>query len=66
MSNFALDLAIEKAWEYQFLAYPNPAVGAAVIVNNQILVDAHKKAGEPHAEVNALWQALALFIKLLI
>jgi len=63
MSNFALDLAIEKAWEYQFLAYPNPAVGAAVIVNNQIFVDAHKKAGEPHAEVNALWQAFSAFHK---
>ncbi len=50
-----LQLAINKAWEYQFLTYPNPAVGACVVKNNEILaVEAHKEAGKPHAEVNAL------------
>ncbi|MEO1924309.1 MAG: riboflavin biosynthesis protein RibD, partial [Nautiliaceae bacterium] len=53
MNNYALDLAINEAWKYQFLTYPNPAVGAAVIVKNRLFVAAHKKAGEPHAEVNA-------------
>jgi diaminohydroxyphosphoribosylaminopyrimidine deaminase/5-amino-6-(5-phosphoribosylamino)uracil reductase len=61
MNNFALDLAINEAWKYQFLTYPNPAVGAAVIVKNQIFVSAHKKAGDPHAEVNALWEAFKAF-----
>ena len=50
-----LQLAINKAWEYQFLTYPNPAVGACVVHNNTILsVEAHKEAGKPHAEVLAL------------
>jgi diaminohydroxyphosphoribosylaminopyrimidine deaminase/5-amino-6-(5-phosphoribosylamino)uracil reductase len=34
-----------------------------VIVKNQIFVDAHKKAGEPHAEVNALFKAFSFFHK---
>jgi len=58
-----LDLAINEAWKYQFLTYPNPAVGAVVIVKNKVFIDAHKKAGEPHAEVNALWQAFSFFHK---
>ncbi|MGE4399762.1 MAG: bifunctional diaminohydroxyphosphoribosylaminopyrimidine deaminase/5-amino-6-(5-phosphoribosylamino)uracil reductase RibD [Campylobacterales bacterium] len=55
-----LELACEKAWEYQGLTYPNPAVGCA-IVKNGILVscEAHKKAGSPHAEVEALKSAFA-------
>jgi diaminohydroxyphosphoribosylaminopyrimidine deaminase/5-amino-6-(5-phosphoribosylamino)uracil reductase len=57
----ALDLAINEAWKYQFLTYPNPAVGAAIIVNNELFVSAHKKAGEPHAEVNVLWEAFRAF-----
>jgi len=56
-----IELAINEAWKYQFLTYPNPAVGAAVIVNNQLFVSAHKKAGTPHAEVNVLWEAFSAF-----
>jgi diaminohydroxyphosphoribosylaminopyrimidine deaminase/5-amino-6-(5-phosphoribosylamino)uracil reductase len=56
-----MDLAVEEAWKYQFLTYPNPAVGAAVLVKNRLFVSAHKKAGEPHAEVNALWDAYRAF-----
>ncbi|NPA11755.1 MAG: bifunctional diaminohydroxyphosphoribosylaminopyrimidine deaminase/5-amino-6-(5-phosphoribosylamino)uracil reductase RibD, partial [Epsilonproteobacteria bacterium] len=58
---YVLDLAINEAWKYQFLTYPNPAVGAGVIVSNSLFVSAHKKAGEPHAEVNALWEAFRAF-----
>ncbi len=61
MKNFIFDLIINEAWKYQFLTYPNPAVGAAVIVNNRLFVGVHKKAGEPHAEVNALWNAFRAF-----
>jgi len=61
MDSFALDSAIKKAWEYQFLTYPNPAVGASVIVNNTLFVSSHKKAGEAHAEVNVLWEAFSAF-----
>ena len=58
-----LSLAINEAWKYQFLTYPNPAVGAVVVVKNKVFVDAHKKAGEPHAEVNALFKAFSFFHK---
>ncbi|GAB6045379.1 bifunctional diaminohydroxyphosphoribosylaminopyrimidine deaminase/5-amino-6-(5-phosphoribosylamino)uracil reductase RibD [Caminibacter profundus] len=57
------DLILNEAWKYQFLTYPNPAVGAAVIVKNKLFVGVHKKAGEPHAEVSALWKAFSFFNK---
>jgi len=58
----AMALAVEKAWSFQGCTYPNPAVGAAVVdVHGRILsVEAHRKAGGPHAEVLALQQAFAL------
>ena len=48
--------ALDAAWAYQVLTFPNPAVGA-VVSNEQgdiLGVGAHKKAGTPHAEVLAL------------
>jgi len=58
MSNIYMQKAIDIAWKYQFLTYPNPAVGATVVKDDKILsVEAHKKAGEPHAEVLALKEA---------
>jgi len=56
-----LKLASDEAWKYQLLTYPNPAVGCVVIVKNRVFVEAHKKAGESHAEVNALWSAYKSF-----
>jgi diaminohydroxyphosphoribosylaminopyrimidine deaminase/5-amino-6-(5-phosphoribosylamino)uracil reductase len=54
-NNFYMNLAIDKAWEYQLLTYPNPAVGAVVIKDGAILsIEAHKRAGSSHAEVLAL------------
>ncbi|QDF27933.1 bifunctional diaminohydroxyphosphoribosylaminopyrimidine deaminase/5-amino-6-(5-phosphoribosylamino)uracil reductase RibD [Halarcobacter anaerophilus] len=53
--NFFMKLAIDEAWKYQLLTYPNPAVGCVVVKNGEILaIEAHKTAGEAHAEVNAL------------
>lgn len=53
--DFYMDLAINEAWKYQLLTYPNPAVGCVVVKNGEILaIEAHQKAGMPHAEVNAL------------
>jgi len=50
-----MQLAIQEAWKYQFLTYPNPAVGATVVRDGQILaVSAHREAGKPHAEVLSL------------
>jgi diaminohydroxyphosphoribosylaminopyrimidine deaminase/5-amino-6-(5-phosphoribosylamino)uracil reductase len=54
--------AINKAWEYQFLTYPNPAVGACIVKDNNIIaLEAHEKAGKPHAEVNAFKSAFLYF-----
>ncbi len=54
-----IDLALEKAWAYQGLTYPNPPVGAVITdnKNNFIAYGVHKKAGTPHAEVNAIKKA---------
>ena len=51
-----MTLALREAWKYQGLTYPNPAVGCTIVAESgEILaVEAHHKAGEPHAEVNAL------------
>lgn len=57
---FYQNLAINEAWKYQGLTYPNPAVGCTVLgKNGEILaVSAHQKAGLSHAELNAAAQAL--------
>ena len=55
---FYMRLALEEAWKYQLLTYPNPAVGAVVVRKGAILsVEAHQKAGTSHAEVLALLSA---------
>ncbi|MEA1913979.1 MAG: bifunctional diaminohydroxyphosphoribosylaminopyrimidine deaminase/5-amino-6-(5-phosphoribosylamino)uracil reductase RibD, partial [Campylobacterota bacterium] len=47
--------ALNEAWRYQLLTYPNPAVGALIVKDAEaIACEAHKKSGEAHAEVNAL------------
>lgn len=52
-------LAIAKAKEYIGLTSPNPPVGACLVKNQQILgIGAHKQAGDDHAEVVALKEAL--------
>ncbi len=54
-SSFYMGLVIQQAWKYQLLAFPNPAVGALVLKNGEILsLEAHKKAGSAHAELEAL------------
>ncbi len=50
--------ALKKAWQYQLLTYPNPAVGCLVLCNGEIVaLEAHQKAGTSHAEVLALLSA---------
>ncbi|WP_428739498.1 bifunctional diaminohydroxyphosphoribosylaminopyrimidine deaminase/5-amino-6-(5-phosphoribosylamino)uracil reductase RibD [Sulfurimonas sp.] len=58
-NNFFMHLALQEAWKYQGLTYPNPAVGCCITgQSGEILaVEAHQKAGAPHAEVNALQKA---------
>lgn len=51
-------LALDAAWQFQGLTYPNPAVGCTIVQNGAVIaVGAHAKAGEPHAEVMALKEA---------
>lgn len=54
-----MNLALIEAWKFQGLTYPNPAVGCCIVSKDgEILsVEAHQKAGTPHAEVNALKSA---------
>ncbi|WP_419770666.1 MAG: hypothetical protein ACNI3C_02445 [Candidatus Marinarcus sp.] len=54
--NFYMKLAIDEAWKYQLITYPNPAVGCVVVKNGELLsIEAHKEVQDkPHAEVNAL------------
>jgi len=58
-NNFFMSLAINEAWKYQGLTYPNPAVGCTIVgsKNELLSVSAHRKAGKPHAEVMALKEA---------
>jgi len=58
---FYMQAALEEAWKYQLLTYPNPAVGAVVVKNGRLLsIAAHKAAGKPHAEVEAIKEAYYL------
>jgi len=58
-NNFFMSLALKEAWKYQGLTYPNPAVGCCVVsdTGSLLAVEAHKRAGNPHAEVEALKSA---------
>ena len=56
--NFYMKLAIDEAWKYQLLTYPNPAVGCVIVKDGKLVaIEAHKEAGMAHAEVNALKSA---------
>ena len=56
--NFYMKLAINEAWKYQLLTYPNPAVGCVIVKDSKLVaIEAHKEAGMGHAEVNALKSA---------
>lgn len=56
---FYMNLALREAWKYQGVTYPNPAVGCTIVgkYGEILAVQAHKKAGGPHAEVEALKMA---------
>jgi len=52
---FYMKKAITLAKKALGLVNPNPPVGALIVKNGQIIGEGyHKKAGEPHAEVNAI------------
>ncbi|WP_088012269.1 bifunctional diaminohydroxyphosphoribosylaminopyrimidine deaminase/5-amino-6-(5-phosphoribosylamino)uracil reductase RibD [Gottfriedia acidiceleris] len=60
MSNheFYMNLAIQNAIATKGQTDPNPLVGSVIVNDNRIVgIGAHLKAGEPHAEINALRMA---------
>jgi len=53
-----MQLALELAANGRGKTSPNPMVGAVLVKNNRIIGQGyHKKAGTPHAEINALKKA---------
>jgi len=61
-----LQIALDKAWNYQGLTYPNPPVGSVITDknNNIISIGIHKFAGGAHAEVNAVKNAYMILTNL--
>jgi len=58
MHNF-MQQAILLAKKGRYTCQPNPMVGAIVVHNGETIgTGYHKKAGEPHAEINAITDAL--------
>lgn len=54
-----MERAIKEAWKYQGLTYPNPAVGAVVVIDGVVVgCGAHQQAGFAHAEVLAICDAI--------
>tara|TARA_B100000678_G_scaffold115582_1_gene96735 strand:+ start:22995 stop:24047 length:1053 start_codon:yes stop_codon:yes gene_type:complete len=52
---FYLQRCIQLAKNAMGNTYPNPLVGSVIVYDDQIIGEGwHKKAGEPHAEVNAI------------
>ena len=56
---FYLSLALNEAWKYQLLTYPNPPVGALIRDKhgNILAINAHKKQGKAHAELECVKEA---------
>lgn len=47
--------AIQLAKKGQYTTHPNPQVGCVIVKDNKIIGEGyHQKAGQPHAEINAL------------
>ncbi|WYD81229.1 MAG: bifunctional diaminohydroxyphosphoribosylaminopyrimidine deaminase/5-amino-6-(5-phosphoribosylamino)uracil reductase RibD [Candidatus Electrothrix gigas] len=58
--SYCMRLAIQEAKKGQGRTSPNPCVGAVIVQNEQIIGKGyHRRAGTPHAEVNALADAVA-------
>lgn len=58
--DFYMGLALDAAWPYQGLTYPNPAVGCVIVDKNGAIlaIKSHQKKGEAHAELLAVKEAL--------
>ncbi len=62
---YFMQKALDKAWTYQGLTFPNPAVGAVITDKNSNLISlgVHERAGLAHAEVNAIKNAYMYLTK---
>ena len=62
---FYMYQALKKAWQYQLLTFPNPAVGAVLLspCGKILSIEAHQKAGCAHAEVLALQEGYVALTK---
>lgn len=55
---FYMAQAIQLAWKGLYTADPNPRVGCVIVKQDQIVGRGwHHRAGEAHAEINALHDA---------
>ncbi|MGJ8525392.1 Riboflavin biosynthesis protein RibD [Halomonadaceae bacterium LMG 33818] len=55
---FFMARAIRLAWKGRYTTMPNPRVGCVLVRDGQIIGEGwHERAGEPHAEINALKSA---------
>ncbi len=56
--SYYMHIALKEARKGLGRTSPNPCVGAVIVNNHRIVAKGyHKKAGEPHAEINALQKA---------
>ena len=56
---FFMGRALELAKRFKGLTHPNPTVGAVIVKNGKIIGEgAHIQAGKPHAEIEAINNAL--------
>ena len=50
--------ALDLARKAEGRTRPNPAVGAVIVKNGEIIGEGyHRRAGEPHAEIHAIREA---------
>ena len=55
LDNYYMARAIKLAKKGQYTTHPNPRVACVIVKGNQIIGEGyHQRAGEPHAEINAL------------
>jgi len=61
--NYFMQKAVDEAWKYQGLTFPNPPVAALIVDKDQKIVSlgVHKKAGLSHAELDAVKNALLFY-----
>ncbi|RFU67514.1 hypothetical protein D0469_14805 [Peribacillus saganii] len=56
--DFYMDLALHNGKAISGQTDPNPLAGSVIVNDNRVVgYGAHLKAGEPHAEINALRMA---------